>query len=251
MLVTVIAIGALHVFLHRTSFGTAVRAIAEDRRTAALLGIDIDRLILVTFCVSSALGGLAGILGAALYNAVHPTMGSAAMLKAFAASVLGGMEVMSGAILGGVLLGVAESLGSVYISSAWRDGIALLALVVVLLFKPTGLLGHRQLEKVERPSLNVLPLPPIPRLDFHRPAPGSSSQRRWLCRSWSPTRTRARILTVMLLYATLALSLNLVAGFAGIISIAHAAFYGVGAYASALLATRIGLPVWQAFSARS
>jgi branched-subunit amino acid ABC-type transport system permease component len=82
MLVTVVSIGALHVFLHRTSFGTAVRAIAEDRRTAALLGINVDRLILVTFCISSALGGLAGILGAALYNAVHPTMGSAAMLNA-------------------------------------------------------------------------------------------------------------------------------------------------------------------------
>jgi branched-subunit amino acid ABC-type transport system permease component len=136
MLVTVVSIGALHVFLHRTSFGTAVRAIAEDRRTAALLGINVDRLILVTFCISSALGGLAGILGAALYNAVHPTMGSAAMLKAFAASVLGGMEVMSGAILGGLLLGVAESLGSVYISSAGATG-SLMALVVVLLFKPT------------------------------------------------------------------------------------------------------------------
>jgi len=247
MLVTVVSIGALHVFLHRTSFGTAVRAIAEDRRTAALLGINVDRLILVTFCISSALGGLAGILGAALYNAVHPTMGSAAMLKAFAASVLGGMEIMSGAILGGLLLGVAESLGSVYISSAWRDGIALMALVVVLLFKPTGLLGHRQLEKVERPSLNVLPLPPVPRLDFRRPA-------LWLILATAlalpllvTDAYARRIMTVMLLYATLALSLNLVAGFAGIISIAHAAFYGVGAYASALLATRVGLPVWQAF----
>jgi len=245
--VTVVSIGVLHMFLHRTHFGTAVRAVSEDRRTAALLGLNVDRMILVTFCISSALGGIAGILGAALYNAVHPTMGSAAMLKAFAASVLGGMEVMTGAIIGGLVLGIAESAGSVYVSSAWRDGIAFAMLVTVLLFKPTGLLGHRQLEKVERPSLNVLPLPPIPRLDFRRPG-------LWLLLAalvllpLVVTDTYARrILTVMLLYGTLALSLNIVAGFAGIISLAHAAFYGFGAYASALLATQAGWPFWASF----
>jgi branched-chain amino acid transport system permease protein len=249
LLVVVASIGGLTLFLQRTYFGTAVRAIAEDRRTAALLGIDVARTIVVTFCVASALGGLAGILGAALYNAVYPTIGSAAMLKAFAASVLGGMEVIGGAILGGLILGVTEAAGSVYISSAWRDAIALLVLVVVLLFKPTGLLGHRQLEKVERQSLNVLPLPALPRLSLRQP---------WL---WigllavialplvDSNSYHHRVLTVMLLYATLSLSLNVIAGFAGIISLGHAAFYGFGAYASALLATRFGLPFWVVFPA--
>lgn len=249
MAVTVVSIGLLHLFLNRTHFGTAVRAVSEDRRTAALMGLNVDRLILVTFCVSSALGGIAGILSAALYNAVNPTMGSAAMLKAFAASVLGGMEVMSGAIVGGLLLGIAESMGSVYISSAWRDAIALLALVVVLLFWPTGLMGHRRLEKMERASLNVLPLPPVPSLEFRRPA-------LWLVIGvllllpLAVTDTYARrIMTVMLVYGTLALSLNIVAGFAGIISLAHAAFYGFGAYASALLSTQAGWPFPACFAA--
>ena len=242
MAVTVVSIGLLHVFLHRTHFGTAVRAVAEDRRTAALMGLNVDRMILVTFCISSALGGVAGILSAALYNAVNPTMGSAAMMKAFAASVLGGMEVMSGAIVGGLILGVAESMGSVYISSAWRDAIALLALVFVLLFRPTGLMGHRRLEKMERASLNVLPLPPIPTLDLRRPALWAFVALLLLLPLVVTDAYARRIMTVMLVYGTLALSLNVVAGFAGIISLAHAAFFGFGAYASALLATKAGWP---------
>lgn len=247
--VTVVAIGVLHGFLHWTNFGTAVRAVAEDRRTAALMGLNVDRMILFTFCISSALGGVAGILSAALYNSVHPTMGSAAMMKAFAASVLGGMEVMSGAIVGGLILGIVESIGSVYISSAWRDGVALLVLVAVLLFWPTGLMGHRRLEKMERASLNIHPLPPIPTLNFRQA---------WLWVIVSglvflplviSDSYAHRIMTVMLLFGTLALSLNVVAGFAGIISLAHAAFYGIGAYTSAILATRAGWPFSACFTA--
>ncbi|MFI5011792.1 MAG: ABC transporter permease [Hyphomicrobiales bacterium] len=242
--VVVVAIATLHLVLHRTDFGAAVRAIAEDRRAASLIGIDVNRLIVVTFCVASALGGAAGILAAALYDSIYPTMGSTSMLKAFAASVLGGMEHVAGAIVGGLLLGVVESATSVYISSAWRDAIALLLLVVVLVVKPTGLLGHRGLDKVERTNLNVFPLPPVPRLDLTRPAlllpiliaaaiPLVVSDPYYL-----------RILTVMVVSGTLALSLNLIAGFSGIVSLGQAAFYGLGAYATAILSTRLGVPVW-------
>ncbi len=249
MIVTVITIAALHMLLHHTRFGTAVRAIAEDRRTAALLGIDVDRTIVITFCIASALGGLAGVLSAALYNTIDPVMGSAAMLKAFAASVLGGMEVVAGAIIGGLVLGIAESATSIYVSTAWRDGVALILLVLVLLFKPTGLLGQRSLEKVERQSLTVLPLPPVPAFKLAQP---------WFWIGLAialalPLIFRdlysQRILTVMLLFGTLALSLNLIAGFAGIISLAHASFYGIGAYVSALLTTTLGLPVFVGFTA--
>lgn len=244
MAVVVSAIAVLHVVLHRTDFGAAVRAVAEDRRAAALLGIDVDRLIVVTFCIASALGGAAGVLGAALYNSVYPTMGSMSMTKAFAASVLGGMENVVGAIVGGLLLGVAEAATSVYLSSAWRDAIAFLLIVVVLVAKPTGLLGKRGLEKIERTNLAVLPLPAVPAFDLRRPAlllPIVLAAAPPLVVTDSYV---LRVVTIMAMSGVLALSLNLVAGFAGIISLGHAAFYGVGAYASAILSTRHGVPVW-------
>ena len=247
MAVVVVAIGALHLWLRLTDFGAAVRAVAEDRRVAALLGIDVNRHIAIVFCVASGLGGLAGILGAALYNAVNPAMGSASMLKAFAASVLGGMEQVLGAIVGGLILGVTEAATSVYVSSAWRDAVSLLLLVLVLLVKPTGLLGHRRLDKVERPSLSVLPLPSVPPLRDPTMLAGAAVL--LALPLLMPNPYYLRVLTVMLVFGTLALSLNLVAGFAGIVSLGQAAFYGIGAYASALLTTELGWPVWLAFPA--
>lgn len=242
--VVVVVIAALHFVLHRTNFGTAVRAVAEDRRAAALLGIDVDRLIVVTFCVAAALGGAAGVLAGALYNSVYPTMGSASMTKAFAASVLGGMEQVAGAIVGGLILGVAESATSVYVSSAWRDAIAFALLVGVLVFKPTGLLGHRGLDKVERTNLSVFPLPSVPKLDLRRASILVPIAIALVLPAIVHDQYYLRILTIMAMSGTIALSLNLIAGFAGIISLGHAAFYGFGAYATAIMSTRYGVPVW-------
>lgn len=242
------AIAVLHFVLHRTDFGIAVRAIAEDRRAATLLGINVDRLIVITFCIASALGGAAGVLSALLYNSIFPTMGSASMTKAFAASVLGGMEQVAGAIVGGVLLGIAESATSVYVSSAWRDAIAFGLLVAVLVFKPTGLLGHRGLDKVERTNLAVFPLPPVPPIDFRKLGFILPILIALVLPLVVHDAYYLRILTLMLVAATVALSLNLIAGFAGLISLGHAAFYGFGAYASAILSTRYGLPVWLAMT---
>ncbi len=244
MAVVVSAIAALHIVLHWTDFGAAVRAIAEDRRVASLLGIDVNRMIIITFCVASALGGAAGVLAAALYNSIHPMMGSTSMMKAFSASVLGGMEQVTGAIVGGLLLGVVESATSVYISSAWRDAIALLLLVVVLVVKPSGLLGHRGLDKVERTNLNVFPLPPLPKFDLRRPVLFLPILLATVVPLFVHDQYYLRILTIMAMSGTLALSLNLIAGFSGIVSLGHAAFYGFGAYATAILSTRLGVPVW-------
>lgn len=242
--VVVAAIAALHYVLKHTDFGAAVRAIAEDRRAASLIGIDVNRFIVITFCVASALGGAAGVLGAALYNSIYPTMGSMSMTKAFAASVLGGMEQVTGAIVGGLVLGVVESATSVYYSSAWRDAIAFGLLVAVLVFKPTGLLGHRGLDKVERTNLSVFPLPPVPRLDLRRPALFLPILIALVLPFFVKDAYYLRILTIMMMSGMIALSLNLIAGFAGLISLGHAAFYGFGAYATAILTTRYGLPVW-------
>ncbi|MDN5927578.1 MAG: ABC transporter permease [Hyphomicrobiales bacterium] len=242
--VVVLATGTLHFVLSRTSFGSAVRAVAEDRRAAVLLGIDVNRLIIVTFCIAAAMGGVAGVLGAALYNAIYPTMGSLSLTKAFAASVLGGMEQVGGAIVGGLILGVAESATAVYISSAWRDAIAFALLVGVLVAMPTGLLGRRDLDKVERTNLSVFPLPPVPRLDLRRMSIWLPVLIALLLPLVINDNYYMRILTIMLMSGMIALSLNLVAGFAGLFSLGHAAFYGFGAYASAILSTQLGLPVW-------
>lgn len=244
LLVVVAAIAALHYVLKHTDFGTAVRAVAEDRRAASLTGIDVRRLVVITFCIASALGGAAGVLGAALYNSVSPTMGSMSMTKAFAASVLGGMEQVAGAIVGGLILGVVESAASVYYSSAWRDAIAFALLVAVLVFKPTGLLGHRGLDKVERTNLSVFPLPPTPKLDLRRPALFLPVLLALALPLVVKDAYYLRILTIMMMSGMMALSLNLIAGFAGLVSLGHAAFYGFGAYATAILSTRYGVPVW-------
>lgn len=249
MAVVVAAIALLHVLLHHTDFGAAVRAVAEDARAAALLGIDVNRLIIVTFCFAAALGGAAGVLAAALYNSVYPTMGSASMIKAFAASVLGGMEQVTGAIVRGLILGVVEALTSVYLSSAWRDAIAFLLIVVALVAWPTGLLGKRGLEKIERTNLAVLPLPAVPPFDLRRPGLPIAVAIAAAMPFLLSDAYLLRVLTIMVMSALIALSLNLVAGFAGIISLGHAAFYGVGAYASAILATRHGVPPWLAMAA--
>jgi branched-chain amino acid transport system permease protein len=244
MVVVILAIIGLHLVLHHTDFGAGVRAIAEDRRAAGLLGINVNRMIIISFCAASGLGGAAGVLTAALYNSIYPTMGSTSMLKAFAASVLGGMEQVTGAIVGGLLLGVVESAAAVYVSSAWRDAIAMLLLVVVLIVRPRGLLGQRGLDKIERTNLSVFPLPPVPKLDLRRPQIFVPLLIAILLPFVVRDAYYLRILTVMAMSATLALSLNLIAGFAGIVSLGHAAFYGIGAYATAILSTKLGVPVW-------
>ena len=148
LLITVILMLVLHGIINHTRIGTAMRAIAQDKRTAALMGIHVDRVISFTFAIGSSLGAVAGVLVGVFYNAIWPTMGYTAGIKAFAAAVLGGIGSVPGAMLGGVVLGVAEVFGAGYISSAYRDGIAYAVMILVILFKPSGLLGKSTLHKV-------------------------------------------------------------------------------------------------------
>lgn len=135
----------LVLFVRYTRYGKAIVACALDRDTARLMGIKVDRMVALTFLIGSALSGAAGIMMAIYYNATYPRMGFLPGLKAFSAAVLGGVGNIPGAILGGLLLGVAESLGAAYISSSYKDAIAFIILILVLLIRPQGILrgkGH-------------------------------------------------------------------------------------------------------------
>ena len=146
--VTIFCMIFLHLVIHKTRIGAAMRAVSQDKTTAALMGISVNGVISFTFAIGSAMGGLAGVLVGLYYNAIFPTMGYVAGVKAFAAAVLGGIGSVPGAILGGGVLGIAEVMGAGYISSEYRDGISYAVMIGVILFKPSGLIGRKIGEKV-------------------------------------------------------------------------------------------------------
>ncbi|HTX54025.1 MAG TPA: branched-chain amino acid ABC transporter permease [Candidatus Baltobacteraceae bacterium] len=140
---SVILIGALYIFLNRTRYGKAIVATAQNPKGAALVGIDLDRVYMGTFAISSALAAAAGALLAPLFY-VFPTMGNMPLLKAFVVVVLGGMGNVQGAVVGGFLVGVAESLGGAYISSDYKNVFSFIILISVLLVRPQGLFGRSE-----------------------------------------------------------------------------------------------------------
>ncbi len=139
--VTVIMMTGLNLIIKKTSTGRAMRAVAQNKTMASLVGINVNRVITITFALTGALGAAAGILVAAYYNSLYPTMGYVAGVKAFAAAVLGGIGSVPGAMLGGVVLGVAEALGAGYLSSLYRDGISYAVMIAVIIFFPAGFFG--------------------------------------------------------------------------------------------------------------
>jgi branched-chain amino acid transport system permease protein len=134
--------------VNRTKVGKAMRAVSFDTDAARLMGIDVDRIISFTFGIGSSLAAAAGVLVGIYYNSIDPLMGIMPGLKAFVAAVLGGIGVIPGAMVGGVLMGVVEALVSGFISSTFRDAAAFAILIIILLFKPSGLLGKNVREKV-------------------------------------------------------------------------------------------------------
>ncbi len=147
LLVSVVLMVGLQFLIQKTRLGQAMRATAQDKETAQLMGIKIDQVISFTFAIGSALGGAAGVLVGIYFSSVDPMMGFFPGLKGFVAAVLGGIGNIPGAMLGGLILGLVEMLGAVYISS-YKDAIAFAVLILILLVKPTGLLGRRIQEKV-------------------------------------------------------------------------------------------------------
>jgi branched-chain amino acid transport system permease protein len=138
----------LNIFVQKTKPGQAMRAVSEDKDAAILMGINVNRTISYTFAIGSALGALGGVLYSVAYIQVYPTMGVMPGLKAFVAAVLGGIGLIPGAMLGGYILGIVEVLTKAYLSSSWADAIVFGMLIVVLLVKPTGILGKNTREKV-------------------------------------------------------------------------------------------------------
>lgn len=143
----IIMIG-LTIFTSKTRMGKAMRAVSEDKGAAQLMGINVNVTISVTFAIGSALAAIAGVLLCSSYNSLVPTTGSMPGIKAFTAAVFGGIGSIPGAMIGGILLGLIEILGKSYISMQLSDAIVFAVLIIVLLVKPTGILGKKINEKV-------------------------------------------------------------------------------------------------------
>lgn len=148
LVVSLVCMLCLHLFISKTKAGSAMRAVSEDRGAAELMGINVNQTISLTFAIGSALAAVAGILFISQYESLQPTLGALPGIKAFVAAVLGGIGSIPGAMLGGIILGIIESIAKAYISTQLSDAIVFSVLVIVLLVKPTGLLGKMRREKV-------------------------------------------------------------------------------------------------------
>lgn len=148
IIASILIMVALTLFTGKTKIGKAMRAVSEDKGAAQLMGINVNATISVTFAIGSGLAAIAGVLLCSAYPTLMPTTGSMPGIKAFTAAVLGGIGSIPGAMLGGILLGILEKFAQAYISTQLSDAVVFAALIVVLLVKPTGLLGKKIMEKV-------------------------------------------------------------------------------------------------------
>ena len=145
---SIVIMAVLTAFINKTKMGQAMLAVSEDRGAATLMGIDVNRTIAVTFAIGSALAAIAGVLLCSAYPSLTPYTGSMPGIKAFVAAVFGGIGSIPGAMIGGIILGIIENLSKAYISSQLADAIVFSVLIIVLLVRPTGILGKKIQEKV-------------------------------------------------------------------------------------------------------
>jgi branched-chain amino acid transport system permease protein len=137
----------LHFFVRRTRMGKAMQATAQDQEAARMMGIEVDSVVMTTFFLGSALAGAAGLIFGLYYNFTSYVIGYTAGLRAFTAAVLGGIGSIPGAMLGGIVIGLIESLGGQLLATRWTDVIIFSILVIVLVFRPTGLFGRMMIRK--------------------------------------------------------------------------------------------------------
>lgn len=147
-IVSFVLMQILQFLVFKTQFGRAMRAISHSLETANLIGINVNKVILITFIIGSSLAGAAGVLYGVAYPKIDPLLGILPGLKAFIAAVLGGIGNITGAVVGAILIGLSETYVAGYISSTYRDALAFVILILVLLIRPAGLLGSKKIEKV-------------------------------------------------------------------------------------------------------
>jgi branched-chain amino acid transport system permease protein len=262
MIVSVLVMGGLMLFLSRTWMGKALRATAQDPEAATQMGIDVPLMRQFAFGLAGTLGALAGVLIGMYYMSVFPQMGLPYGLKGFAAALLGGLSSIPGAIAGGLLLGIFESLASGYVGEGYRDIIAYSILLLVLTFRPHGLFGSKSLEALGGASGAS---GGIPTTSIVASMAGSTGRHKTaLFDAPLPVLLGVIALFALLpfvigsayvlqvgaqsaMYAVLAISLTLLTGAAGVVSIGHAAFFGIGAYAAALVTLKLGVSAELAF----
>lgn len=147
-LVSALLLVGLYTFVQTTRVGTAMRAVSLDHDTARLMGINVNRIIAIVFLIGPALGGVAGMMVGLYYGSFDFTLGWTFGLKAFISAILGGIGNIPGAVLGGFILGITETMGAGYVSAQWKDVIVYFILIVILIVRPTGLLGEVKAEKL-------------------------------------------------------------------------------------------------------
>jgi branched-chain amino acid transport system permease protein len=238
--VGIVSAALLYGFLRFTKLGFAVRATAQDRDAALQMGVNVNAVNSAVFAIASALGGLGGLLVGMYYNHIDPAMSFQATLKGVVAQVIGGVGNVPGAILGGALLGLTESYGIALFGTTYRNLFAFVLLIVFLVWFPNGLFGARSAIHSE-PLVGTFVAPSHPIRAPHWLVVAAAAAALAL-----PFVTNApyllQTLTNAWLAALLALSLTLVAGTAGQISLGQAALLAIGGYASALLALDLGAP---------
>jgi branched-chain amino acid transport system permease protein len=146
--VTVVLMAVLQIIVKYTKVGKSMRAVSTDSDAAELMGVNVNRTISFTFAIGSALAGAAGVMVGVYYNSINPLMGMLPGLKAFIAAVFGGIGILPGAMLGGYFIGMVEVLVAGYVNSTYRDAVVFFILILILIFKPAGLLGKKTREKV-------------------------------------------------------------------------------------------------------
>jgi branched-chain amino acid transport system permease protein len=237
----IISATLLYVFLRFTKLGWAVRATALDRDAAQQVGVDVNRVNMTVFAIAAALGGVSGFLVGMYYNSIDPNMGFQAGLKGIIAQMIGGMGNVPGAIAGSLLLGLIESYGIAAFGTSYRNLFAFVVMILILVWKPNGIFSRGR----------ALPPEPLTGTFIAPSAPLAIPA--WLVATLAivalalPLVVRngyvLQTLGIGWLYAVLAISLTLVAGTAGMISLGQAGLLAIGAYASGLLAIKLRLPV--------
>jgi branched-chain amino acid transport system permease protein len=233
--------GLLYYFLRFTRLGWAVRATAQDRDAAQQMGVDVDAVNRAVFAIASSLGAVSGLLVGMYYNYIDPSMSFQATLKGVVAQVVGGVGNVPGAIAGSLLLGLVESYGIALFGTSYRNLFAFVLLVIVLVCRPNGLFASkRQTPPEPMTGTFIAPSKPV-----HIPG-----KLLWLLAAVAallplvfPHPYVLQTLINAWLYALLGLSLTLIAGTVGLVSLGHAALLAIGGYSSALLAINFGVPV--------